>query len=158
MGGVARTLHSACRGVERTGATAMNCAHLPRYSSAACDVVVRETFGPVPSHPGPAPSHPRAVRTRYSHVNGEPGFTKRARDAISTQVRVDTAIGRHTVCSLMLDEMAIRRHVELVNGKHHGFVVIGNSQVDDSTSATKDGMSGAERANIVNEESHRLYH
>ena len=142
------------------------------YSAKAYDFV-RETFDlTLP--------HPRSLRTWYSHINGEPGFTKCAFDAISAQVLTDTANGRATICSLMLDEMAIRKHIEYTNGQFHGYVDIGNGQIDDSTPVAKDalvimvvavntswkvpvgyflvdGMSGVERANLVNEALQRLH-
>ena len=142
------------------------------YSAKAYDFV-RETFDL-------ALPHPRSLRTWYSHINGEPGFTKCAFDAISAQVLTDTANGRATICSLMLDEMAIRKHIEYTNGQFHGYVDIGNGQIDDSTPVVKDalvimvvavntswkvpvgyflvdGMSGVERANLVNEALQRLH-
>ena len=85
------------------------------YSPKAYDFV-RETFDLVLPHP-------RSLRTWYSHINGEPGFTKCAFDAISTQVLTDTLNGRATICSLMLDEMAIRKHIEYTNGQFHGYAV-----------------------------------
>ena len=48
------------------------------YSAKAYDFV-RETFDL-------ALPHPRSLRTWYSHINGELGFTKCAFDAISAQV------------------------------------------------------------------------
>ena len=44
--------------------------------------------------------YPRSLRTLYSHINGEPGFTKCAFDVISGQVITETANGRATICSL----------------------------------------------------------
>ena len=102
------------------------------YSAKAYDFV-RETFDL-------ALPHPRSLRTWYSHINGEPGFTKCAFDAISAQVLTDTANGRATICSLMLDEMAIRKHIEYTNGQFHGYVDIGNGQIDDSTPVAKDAL------------------
>ena len=80
----------------------------------------------------------------------------------------------------MLDEMAVRKHVEYINGRYHGHVDIGSGVYDDSTSMAKDalvlmavcvyghwkiplgyflidGMSGAERANLVRDCFHRLH-
>ena len=45
----------------------------------------------------------------------------------------DTANGRSTICSLMLDKMAIRKQIEYTNGRFQGYVDIGNGQIDDST-------------------------
>ena len=67
------------------------------YSTKAYNFV-RETFNL-------ALPHPRCIRSWYSGINGAPGFTKCAFDALAAQVRTDTENGCHTVCSLMLDEM-----------------------------------------------------
>ena len=124
--------------------------------------------------------HPRHIRTWYAKFNGDPGFTRCAFTALSAQVKTDAESNRRTVCSLMLDEMAIRRHVEYISGEYSGFVDIGNSQYDDSVPLAKDalvlmavsmnaswkipvayflidGMSGSERANIIRECLHRLH-
>ena len=81
----------------------------------------------------------------------------------------------------MLDEMAIRKQVEFMNNRYHGFVDIGNGlTADDSTPMAKDAlvlmavfvnsswkvplgyflidsMSGKERANLVRECLKRLH-
>ena len=44
-----------------------------------------------------------------------------------------------SVCSLLLVEMAIRKQVEYVSRQYHGYVDIGNEQVDDTTTA-KDAL------------------
>ncbi|PIK43542.1 putative THAP domain-containing protein 9-like [Apostichopus japonicus] len=74
----------------------------------------------------------------------------------------------------MLDEVAIRKHVEYAHGQFHGYVDIGSGNSDDSAPVAKDalvlmavsadqswkiplgyflinGMSGEERANLINQ-------
>ncbi|GFN80520.1 THAP domain containing 9 [Plakobranchus ocellatus] len=142
------------------------------YSAKAYDYV-RETFDL-------ALPHPRQLRSWYSDVDGDPGFTRSAFEALRLQTEKDETAGKKTLCCLMLDEMALRKHVEFLNGKYHGFVDIGNGIVDDSTPMAKDalvliavavngswkiplgyfvidGMSGRERANLVKECLHRLH-
>ena len=122
-------------------------------------------------------THPKCIRNWYNDINGVPGFTKCAFDAF---VRTDTENGPRTVCPLMLDEMAIRKHVEFESGQYHGYVNIGNGNVDDTTAMAKgalaiiavpvnaswkvpigyfliDRMSGGERANLINESLPRLH-
>ena len=112
--------------------------------------------------------HPRYIRTWYSKINEDHGFTRCAFAALAAQVKVDTAKNRGTICTLMLDEMAIRKHIQF------GFVDVGNGQQDDSAPMAKDalvlmvvsvnaswkipvayflmdGMSGPERANVIRE-------
>ena len=56
-------------------------------------------------------------------------------------MKEDASNGRQTICSLMLDEMAIRKHVQFVNGEYHGFVDVGNHQQDDSAPLAKDALA-----------------
>ena len=142
------------------------------YSSKAYDFV-RQTFDL-------ALPHPRHIRTWYSKINGDPGYTRCAFAALAAQVKVDTAKNRRTICALMLDEMAIRKHIQFADGEYHGFVDVGNGQQDDSAPIAKDalvlmvvsvnaswkipvayflvdGMSGSERANVIRECLHRLH-
>ena len=123
---------------------------------------------------------PRQIRAWYGGVNGEPGFTQSAFSALQARVESNAASGRETVCALMLDETAVRRHVEHVNGNYYGYVDVGSGDVDDSTPVARDalvlmvvsvngswklptgyflvdGMSGQERANLVTESLHRLH-
>ena len=142
------------------------------YSAKAYDFV-RQTFDM-------ALPHPTLIRSWYAKINGDPGFTQCAFAALSAQVKEDASKDRQTICSLMLDEMAIRKHVQFANGEYHGFVDVGNGQQDDSAPSAKDalvlmavsvnaswkipvgyflvdGMSGSERANVVRECLQRLH-
>ena len=81
------------------------------------------------------------------------------------------------MCSLML---VIRKHVEFASGQYHGYVNIGNGNVDDTTPMANDalaiiaepvnpcwkvpidyflidGMSGGEKANLISESLPRLH-
>lgn len=44
------------------------------------------------------------------------------------------------MCNLLLDEMAIRRHVEWDGKKMHGYVDVGTNIVDDSQDVPKDAF------------------
>ena len=161
---------SRCPYSEELKAFAMT---LQFYSSKAYEYV-RETFDL-------ALPHPRQIRSWYTEVDGDPGFTKTALEALSQRVSKDKEEQKETLCSLMLDEMAIRKQVEFMNNRYHGFVDIGNGlTADDSTPMAKDAlvlmavsvnsswkvplgyflidsMSGKERANLVRECLHRLH-
>ena len=52
------------------------------------------------------------IRSWYSSMDGEPGFTKDAMAALKAKVLAAKRDGQEVVCALMLDEMAIRKHVE----------------------------------------------
>ena len=93
-------------------------------------------------------------------------------NALKVKVEDAKKVGREVICSLMLDEMAIKKHISWDGRKYHGYVDLGNEVIDDSLPAAKDalvfmvvslneswkvpcgyffvdGLSGAERANLV---------
>lgn len=88
------------------------------YSNKAYDYV-RKTFGL-------CLPHPRTIRKWYSKTDGEPGFTQSAFSALRRHVKVSNDNAKEVVCSLMIDEMSIHKHLDVKNGKCHGFVYIGN--------------------------------
>ena len=116
--------------------------------------------------------HPSTLRQWYSGLNCQPGFTEEAFRALSVRVKEATSSGKQVICSLMLDEMAIRKQIEWNGEKFVGYVDIGTDIDDDSAPvATEalvfmvvalndnwkipvayfmiDGMNGVERANLV---------
>jgi len=142
------------------------------YSSRAYDCV-RENFDlALPS--------PRTIRSWYSGVDGDPGFTKQAFDALKARASDNLSKGKETVCSIMFDEMAIKKHIEYSNGRMCGYVDIGTGRFDDSNPVAKDalvfmavsvndgwkiplgyflidGLTGEERANLVSKCFRRLH-
>lgn len=117
--------------------------------------------------------HQAQIRKWYGKIDADPGFTKPAFIAIKEKVRIAHNNGKQVMCSLMLDEMSIRKHIAWDGKKFRGFVDHGNGLYDDDSlpyakdvlvlmvvcinSGWKvpcayffvDGLSGAERANIV---------
>ncbi|XP_071384885.1 DNA transposase THAP9 [Centroberyx affinis] len=143
------------------------------FYSAKAYAYVREIFDLVLPHPD-------TIRTWYSNISADPGFTKPAFSAIETHVKDRKKDGKETLCALMMDEIAIRKHVEYAAGKFHGYVDLGCGTVDDSLPPAKDalvlmvvaineswkipvayflidGLTGEERANIINECLQRLH-
>ena len=142
------------------------------YSPKAYEYV-RDTFGL-------ALPHNRTIREWYAGVDGDPGFTKSAFQALRLRCKEGEQKGKRVIVALMLDEMAIRKHVEFSNGKFHGFVDVGAGVTSDSAPLAKDalvlmavalkeswkiplgyflldGISGAEKANLVIECITRLH-
>lgn len=134
------------------------------YSSKAYEFV-RKTFDM-------ALPHQTQIRKWYAKVPAAPGFTEPAFEALKIKVEEAKKDRKKVVCSLMLDEMAIKKHVSWDGKKYHGYVDIGNGIDDDSTPVAKDalvfmvvsvnstwkvpcayffidGLSGSERANLV---------
>eukprot|EP00794_Sanderia_malayensis_P012242 gene12242-13503_t len=116
--------------------------------------------------------HQSHIRKWYSKIPAEPGFTEPAFTALSQKVEEGARNGRKVVCSLMLDEMAIRKHISWDGERYRGYVDIGDGNDDDSLPVAKDvlvfmvvavnsswkvpcayffidGLTGSERANLV---------
>lgn len=134
------------------------------YSTKAYNYV-RETFEC-------ALPHPSTITKWYSSINGEPGFTGEAMNAIRAKANEAKTNNKQLLCNLVVDEMAIRKHLEWDGKKFRGYVDIGNEMDDDSNAVASEalvfmlvsldshwkvpcgyflinGLSGKERANIV---------
>ena len=137
------------------------------FYSAKAYAYVRECFDLVLPHP-------ETIRSWYSKISADPGFTQPAFSAIKSCVEERKREGKETLCALMMDEVSIRKHVEYAAGKFHGYVDLGCGVVNDSLPPAKDalvlmvvaiddswkipvayflidGLTGEERANIIKE-------
>ena len=104
-----------------------------KFYSAKAYKYVRNTFEfSLPHH--------STVRTCNGVVIAEPVFTKAAFSALSAKVLAAKRDGQDIICSLMLDEMTIRRHVDWDGEKFRGYVDIGTGVVDDSLLEAKDAL------------------
>lgn len=116
--------------------------------------------------------HPSTIRCWYQGMKGEPGFTEEAFIALQARVEQRKSEDKQVICSLMIDEMAIKKHVEWDGKRFLGYADIGTGIEDDTTpvagealvfmvvSLTENwkvpcgyflikGMTGQERANLV---------
>lgn len=143
------------------------------YSSKAYEYV-RETFNlALPSQ--------RIIRNWLSNISCEPGFSQPAFDSLKVKVSHNKSLSYDTICSLMLDEMSIKKHVDIIGGKTWGYVDFGtNLAFDDNTDHASEALvlmvvalngqwklpiayflisslTGEEKANIVNEALIKLY-
>lgn len=131
------------------------------YSAKAYDYV-REMFNF-------ALPHPMTLRKWYKSVDGDAGFST---EALQLLRLYSQKASKKLYCSLVVDEMAIRKHVEWDGNKYTGYVDFGTGLDDDALPAAKevlvfmvvavdspwkipvgyfliDGLSGCERANLV---------
>ena len=115
-------------------------------------------------------------------MDGEPGFTKEALTALQAKVLAGKRDGHKVLCSLMLDEMSIRKHVQWDGKaqKYCGFVDLGTDIDDDSLpDATEalvfmavsvnstwkvpcgyflvNGLTGEEKANLTKDRIRKLH-
>ncbi|KAM7286096.1 THAP domain-containing 9 [Ixodes scapularis] len=133
--------------------------------------------------------HSSSIRSWYSSIDAEPGFTAEAFESLQLTVRENEKKGNKVICALLMDEMSIRKHVQWDGKKMRGFVDVGiagdnnencDGGAEESSDTRKDvrpqatealvlmvvalndhwkvpcgyflvhGMSGAEKANLVN--------
>ena len=133
------------------------------YSTKAYNFV-RKTFNL-------ALPHPAQIRKWYTKVPADPGFTQPAFNALEALKAKES--GEKLICSLMIDEMAIRKHITYDGKTFRGYVDLGtDAEIDDSSPLAKDalvfmvvgvnktwkvpagyffiyGLSGEERPNLV---------
>ncbi|CAB4041035.1 THAP domain-containing 9, partial, partial [Paramuricea clavata] len=84
--------------------------------------------------------HVSVIRSWYSSMNGEPGFTKNALAALKVKVLAAKENRQEVVCALMLDEMSIRKHVEWDGKQFRGYVDLGTGINDDSLPEATDAL------------------
>lgn len=111
----------------------------------------------------------RTLQTWYQSVECEPGFSK---EALETLKRKSETSSRPVVCSLMIDEMSIRKHVQWDRTKHVGYTDHGSQNENSGVYAKEvlvfmlncangrwklpvgyffiSSMDGVEKANLVN--------
>lgn len=66
--------------------------------------------------------HPRTLSKWYTNTEASPGFTKESLDTLTLKCKNTD----HTIyCALVLDEMAIRQHIEWDGSNYHGYVNFG---------------------------------
>ncbi|KAK6174267.1 hypothetical protein SNE40_017579 [Patella caerulea] len=144
------------------------------YSAKAYDYV-RKTFDL-------ALPHPSRIRKWYSLIHADPGFTESSFTALEAKVKAAAENNKKVICSLAIDEMSVKKHVQWDGQKFRGYIDIGSltTSDDDAMPLAKDalvflvtavnghwkvpcaffwidGMSGEERANLVQECLRRLH-
>ncbi|VEN42830.1 unnamed protein product [Callosobruchus maculatus] len=116
--------------------------------------------------------HPITISKWYSSVNGQPGFTEEAKHALKVKVEEASLRGYQIICSLVFDEISIRKQVEWDGHHYHGFVDIGSKIDSDSIPQASEalvimlvginacwkvplgyfftnGLTGVEKANLI---------
>ena len=83
----------------------------------------------------------KTISNWYKNVDGKPGFTQSAFALLESKVQLAKTTGNLVPCSLVMDEMAIRQHVEWDGTKHHGHVDLGTEMDDDSLPVAKEALT-----------------
>ena len=82
--------------------------------------------------------HPRTLSKWYECVDDRPGFTGTAFSAIAAKAQ---SSDNDIICALMMDEMAIKKHIESDGkGNYHGFIDMGTELNDDSLPVAKEAL------------------
>lgn len=83
--------------------------------------------------------HPRTLSKWYQCVGGAPGFTSEAFKVVKAKVcHPETKF--QTLCSLVVDEIAIRQHLEFDGTCYYGYVDMGSSVDTDNLPVAKEAF------------------
>ena len=116
--------------------------------------------------------HPSVIRKWYSSIDAKSGFTSESFRTLEQKVKEAKDRGQELVCGLILDEMAIKKHIQWDGERFHGYVDIGTEFEDDANPVATEalifmivplnsnwklpvgyflihGLSGCDRANLV---------
>nr|XP_012219221.1 PREDICTED: uncharacterized protein LOC105670330 [Linepithema humile] len=81
--------------------------------------------------------HPSTLRSWYNEVKDDPGFTDESFSALKMKVNEYSSIGKSLYCSLMLDDMHIKKQVEWDGNKFHGFCTMHKNDTEECHVATQ---------------------
>jgi len=87
-----------------------------------------------------ASPHPATLRQWYKGLNGRSGFTEEALAALSIRVQEAQRENKQVICSLMFDEMAIRKHVEWDGKTFVGYADVGSGIDNDSVPIASEAL------------------
>lgn len=85
--------------------------------------------------------HPRTIEKWYQTIPGDPGFTSTAFDSLQAKAAGAAGNGKSLLCNLVMDEVAIRQHVEWDGRKYHGFIDMGTQLDSDTLPIAKDALT-----------------
>ncbi|KAG5875754.1 hypothetical protein JTB14_022463 [Gonioctena quinquepunctata] len=114
-----------------------------QFLSSKAYLYVRNTFDLAL----PAPS---TIRKWLSKVNCEPGFCENSFNSLKVLVAENRQKKKDTLCSLMLDEMAIKKQIELRDMKTWGYEDYGTGIKDDSLKCARKHESYEEKVSPFN--------
>lgn len=117
--------------------------------------------------------HPATITKWLQSIDGSPGFTTEALQALTIKVQQAKEMNKTVVCNLVMDEIAIRKQIEWTGKKFTGYIDLGTNLDADNLPEAKealvfmvvavndswkvpvgyfliDGLCGSEKANLVN--------
>ncbi|GBM48048.1 hypothetical protein AVEN_34375-1 [Araneus ventricosus] len=81
--------------------------------------------------------HPTTFRKWYQSINGSPGFTGEAFSSLKVKAEKKSAAVK---CALMVDEIAIKKHVEWDQPTFSGYIDLGTDLDDDALPIAKEAL------------------
>lgn len=84
--------------------------------------------------------HPKTIQKWYRVVDGSPGYTEEALRAIEIKVKECHNQNKSLVCSLIMDEMAIKTHIQWNGKKQVGLIDYGIPMEDDVLPVAKEAL------------------
>lgn len=135
------------------------------YSASAYNYVRKQFNNCLP--------HPSTLRKWYGGIDGQAGFLNEALNAVKIKVDSMAETGQILICSLMMDEMSIKKDVHFNNNRNIGYVNFGVKNDSDGLPMASDiivfllvainsnwkvpvayflinGLTASEKANLVN--------
>lgn len=85
--------------------------------------------------------HPSTIRKWYQVVDGTPGITKEALEALRCKALEANQLGKQIICGLIVDEMAIRKHIEMDNGRLTGYIDCGADITSDELPVAREALT-----------------
>jgi hypothetical protein len=85
--------------------------------------------------------HPNTIRKWYSTIDGSPGYTSEALNAIKIKAEELQKEHKQSDCSIIMDEMSIRPHVDWNGSKSLGYVNFRINIESDCLPLTKEALA-----------------
>lgn len=85
--------------------------------------------------------HPKTIARWYQCIDGKPGFTEPAFSALKVKADAAGNTGKPLLCSLLMDEVAIRQHVEWDGKKYHGYIDMGTELDHDCLPVAREALT-----------------
>ena len=85
--------------------------------------------------------HPRTITKWNQTIDVRPGFTTEAFSALKARTCLRRSKAQPLICALMMDEVAIRQHVEWDGQKFQGYIDMGTGLDDDGMPIAKEALT-----------------
>ena len=80
------------------------------------------------------------IRKWYSSIDEQPGFKAESFNTLEMKAREAKESGHELVCAFMLDEMAIKKHIQWDGNKCHGYVDLGTECDEDTNPVATEAL------------------